>query len=329
MHALVIGGTRFVGYLAAWRLLAGGHRVTLVNRGTRPDPFGNRIERLRGDRRTDLGRLVAGRRFDAVLDLAGYDADDARGAIAALGGRIGHYVFVSSGQVYLVGNPAAGMHAAREQDYDVPLAPRPTDPVDAAEWDYGAGKRAAEDALAAAPGFPFTVLRIPMVHGERDYNRRLEGYLWRLLDGGPLLVPGAERRVRHVYGAAVARTLVAVAEKPPTGSAFNLAQRETPTLGELIAVLGEAIGARATVLAPPEAALVGAGLVVREVSPLSTRWMSFLDPARAERELGFTHEPLATYLGHIAASFLAHPPDAPPPALARRPDELALARTLG
>ena len=42
-----------------WRLLAAGHDVTLFNRGTHADPFGGRVERLRGDRTTDELGFVA------------------------------------------------------------------------------------------------------------------------------------------------------------------------------------------------------------------------------------------------------------------------------
>src|SRR3954470_6453882 len=103
MHALIIGGTQFVGALLTWRLLARGDTVTLFNRGVTPDPFGDRVERLRGDRTTpDLAQRLAGARFDAVIDFAAFTGEDARGAIAALGDRAGHYVFISTGQVYLV-----------------------------------------------------------------------------------------------------------------------------------------------------------------------------------------------------------------------------------
>src|SRR5437762_27142 len=71
MDVLVVGGNRFVGYELASRLRAGGHRLTLFNRGSRSDPFGERVERLRGDRMAgDFSRLLAGRRFDAVVDFA-------------------------------------------------------------------------------------------------------------------------------------------------------------------------------------------------------------------------------------------------------------------
>jgi hypothetical protein len=57
--------------------------------------------------------------------------------------------------------------------------------------------------------------------------------------------------------------------------------------------------------------------------------MSFLDPGRARAELGFRHEPLREYLGRIVAAFVAHPPASPPPALARRAEEKALAARYG
>jgi hypothetical protein len=61
------------------------------------------------------------------------------------------------------------------------------------------------------------------------------------------------------------------------------------------------------------------------VSPFSGRRMSFLDPGRARTELGFVPTPLEACLGAIVASFLAHPPAAPPEGYATRARERALA----
>ena len=191
MDVLIVGGTRFVGYQLVWKLVAGGNRVTLLNRGTHPDPFGGRVDRVRADRSSPAGLAALGKRsFDACVDFAVYNGDDARRTVSALAGRVGHYVMISTGQVYLVLQDRPKL--ARESDYDGPLMPEPADPAEKSEWDYGVGKRAAEDVLTAAwesSAFPSTRLRIPMVNGERDYYRRVEGYLWRLLDGGPLLLP--------------------------------------------------------------------------------------------------------------------------------------------
>jgi nucleoside-diphosphate-sugar epimerase len=335
VKVLVIGGNRFVGRDLVWRFLAAGYEVTTFNRGRLADPFGDRIERLVGDRTTgDFERLLAEGEWDAAVDFAAFEEADTRRAAELLVGRVGHYVMISTGQVYLVREPRPP-GAAREADYAGPLMAAPTDEAECREWDYGMGKRAAEDALHAAwtaRGFPSTRLRIPMVNGERDYHRRIEGYLWRLLDGESVLLPdGGGTPTRHVYSGAVARAVVRLLGHAAThGQAYNLAQDETPTLAEILTLLAEILGASARFVETPSPRMVAAGLDVVRVSPFSGRWMSFLDPTRAKAELGFRHDPLRHYLDKIAASFLAHPPAEPPESyVALRSREVELARSLG
>jgi nucleoside-diphosphate-sugar epimerase len=328
MHVLVIGGSRFVGALVAWRCLARGDQVTLLNRGNLPDGFGARVERLKVDRTSaDFARVLAGRRFDAVVDLACYTGDDARGALFALGERVGHYVMISTGQVYLVREDART--PSREADYDGPVIPRPAAGPDLPEWEYGVGKRGAENALVDAfrdQGFPATRLRIPMVNGENDYYRRLDGYLWRLFDGGPVLVPdGGRQPCRHVYGDDVARQVVALLGRRETfGQAYNLAADEAPTLRQLLEMLRAAAGARAPLVDVPSAAIVARGLSPAGISPYSNEWMSNIDAAKARAELGFTVTPVAEVLARVVATFMNHPYATPPENYARRADEVAL-----
>jgi nucleoside-diphosphate-sugar epimerase len=332
MHVLVIGGNRFMGIGLTWRLLAAGHRVTHFNRGGLPDPFGERVERLRGDRTTlDFRTRLGGRSFDAVVDFAGFKGSDVRACASILKGRVGHYLFISTGQVYLVrqGCPSP----AGERDYDGALIARPDEPADISEWEYGVGKRDCEDVLAEAwarERFPSTRLRLPMVDGERDPQRRLEAYLWRILDGGPVILPdGGQRPVRHVYAGAVVRAIVELLGRQDSfGRAFNLSQDEMPTLAEYVALLARLLGAPARARGVASAAIRAAGLEPRGVSPFSVQWMSCIDPSLAKTELGFRHEPLEEYLGRIVASFLAHPPAEPPASYARRGDEVTLAASL-
>jgi nucleoside-diphosphate-sugar epimerase len=332
MDVLVVGGTRFVGAQLVWRLVAGGHQVTIFNRGRIPDRFGRRVERVHGDRTTgDFARLLDGRRFDAVVDFAAYTGADARQAASVLGGRVGHYVFISSGQTYLVRVDCP--RPFREADYAGPLMPRPDDAFDRDEWEYGIGKRDAEDVLDGAwrsSGFPATRLRLPMVNGEADYYRRIEGYLWRILDGGPVLLPdGGDTPTRHVYGGAVVRAIAGLRGDARTfGPAYNLAQDETPTLREILTLLAEALGAPPRLVPVPRERLVREGLEPHVVSPFSGRWMSFVDPSRAKAELGFRHEPLREYLARIVASFLAHPPETTPEGYRTRDVERRLAAPL-
>jgi len=304
--------------------------VTLLNRGTRADPFGDRVERLVADRSgPDFARALAGRRFDAAVDFAAYTGEDARGAVEALGqGRVGHYILISTGQVYLVRRDCP--RPAREADYEGPILPEPSDPADLDDWTYGVEKRRAEDVLAAAwrtDGFPSTRLRIPMVNGERDHHRRVESYLYRLLDGGPILLPdGGDRPTRHVYGGSVVGAIVEMLGNPATfGRAFNLAQDETPTLAELVSLLADLVGARPRLVGISSATIEAEGIDPAAISPFSGRWMSFLDPSIARDELGFRHEAPRAYLDKVVAVFLNAPPPAPPESYARRADEIRLA----
>ena len=293
MKVLVVGGTRFLGHELAWRLLAAGHEVTLFNRGTLPDTFGARVERLRGDRTTaDFERLLAGRSFDAAVDFAAYDGPDGRRAAEVLGGRVGHYVVISTGQVYLVREGCP--RPARESDYDGPLMPEPADAFDKGQWDYGVRKRALEDALAEAwstSRFPSTRLRIPMVSGERDHFRRLERYLWRMLDGGPVLLPdGGDRVTRHVYSGSVVRAILALLGRPETfGQAYNLAQDETPTLRELLdAASRSGSGRPARLVDVPAERVRAAGLdPLLAVALQRDAGCRSSTPSRAKAELGF------------------------------------------
>jgi nucleoside-diphosphate-sugar epimerase len=329
-----------MGYHLTWRLVAGGHDVTLLNRGTHPDPFGDRVTRLRADRtQPEFATALAGRTFDAAVDFAAFRRADAEGAVAALDGRVGHYVMISTGQVYLVkdgalggGPPAGEPPAFREEDYAGALmAAPPAGHADRADWEYGVGKRGCEDVLAEAwerRRFPSTRLRIPIVNGERDNTRRLEGYVWRLLDRGPLILPdGGTARVRQVYSGAVVTLLAAMLGRADTfGHAYNACQDETPTLAELVTLLADLLGAEARIVGAGAAEMAAAGLDPVAASPFSTRWKSFLDPARAKRELGFRHPPLREYLGRTVASLLAAWNPEPPAGYAQRPRELEFAQ---
>ena len=336
-RVLVIGGNRFMGYQLVWRLLAAGDDVTVLNRGSRPDPFGSRVNRIVVDRTTDAFRdALNGHAYDAAIDFACFNAEDAQGAVNCLDGQVGHYVFISSGSVYMVlqGVERPVREPLPEGAYDGEPLGEPTDPEDIPSWRYGMGKREAEDVFLAAwqeRHFPVTRLRLPIVNGERDPERRLESYIYRILDGGPVLLPdGGSHTVRHVYAAAVVRALTAILGRADTlGEAYNLSQDERPTLVEFIRLLSEVLGAPARPVAVSDDTLRAAGLSARSISPFSGRWSSCLDAHRARAVWGFQHEPLDEYLGRIVAAFFACPSHEPPEDYATRHTERQVAARLG
>ena len=336
MQILVLGGTRNLGHDLVLQLLASGHRTTVLNRGKTPDTLPDSVERLRADRSlpTELGAALGSRSWDAVVDLTLYTGPDALAITQLLQGRTGHFIFISTGQVYLVRQSAP--RPSRESDYDGPLLPEPAAGTrDYANWVYGVEKRAAEDALAEAwtrAGFPFTSLRLPMVNSPRDHYGRLHGYLLRLRDGGPILVPDQPaHQLRHVYSDDVIRVISQLLDSGAgKGEAFNLSQDESVTLEQFLALAGQMIPGLAHV---PRLIRLPLALLEREqlfpaCSPFSDTWMSAIDNGRSKQALGVSYTPLPVYLSQLIRHYLDRSPPAPD-GYARRPRELELAATAG
>ena len=318
MRVLIFGGNRFLGVELTASLLALGHEVTLFNRGTLEDPFGPLVQRLRGDRGTDaLDQRLADTRWDAVVDFALFTATQAERTARVLSGRVGHYVMISTGQVYLVRDVVPV--PAKETDFEGPLSPEPSEGPDREDWRYGVDKRGAEAVIAGA--FPSTVLRLPMVHGGRDFRRRLDSVLWRLLDGQPILLTRPDALCRHVYGPAVTRALGAVLARGPLNAAFNLATPEGVSVEAFVQALAGTLGARAQLLRVDEGQLAATGLEARDCCPFNSRWMSALDANAAESAAILAHEPLAVWLPAAAQAAMARW-TGPPPSLKQRPAEL-------
>lgn len=314
MRVLIIGGTRNLGPSIIRALHADGHEITIFHRGrTLFDPPRG-VEVLHGDRgqRDDCERLVGRRDFDAVIDTTLYNDRDAAIVRDLLLGRIGQYIFISTGQVYLV---RTGVRRPfREEDYEGPLMPEPgkDNHFDHSNWVYGIEKRAAEDLLAQAYAigkFPFTSLRLPMVNSERDNYHRLENYLRRMSDGGPLLIPSdGNLPLRHVYGEDVVCAIRLCLGNPASiGRAYNISQDETLSLSEFLDLVRQIAGSKFQVVALPRELLDSARLLPH-CSPFSDPWMSSLANERSKQELGMTYTPVREYLEKLVKRFRENRP---------------------
>jgi nucleoside-diphosphate-sugar epimerase len=327
MKILIIGGTRNLGHFLVQALA--DHTLTVLNRGITPDELPPQIERLRADRTQpdELRRVLAGRSFDAVIDTTLYKGPDAETIIDLLHDRVGQYVFVSSGQVYLVREGLT--RPFKEDDYEGPLMPALTsDSRDYNDWLYGADKRACEDNFRRAwteRGFPSTILRLPMVNSERDHSLRLYQYILRLTDGGSIIAPATPNyAIKHIYGMDVVRAIVQmITGRLGVGMAYNLSQDETVSLDEFLALLGEIMGVQPRLVSVSRDLLESKGLLP-DCSPFSGRWMSELGNMRSQQDLGIRYTPLAEYLARIVAHYQEHPPRTPE-SYRRRAEELALA----
>jgi nucleoside-diphosphate-sugar epimerase len=330
MQVLIIGGTRNLGPSIVQAFLQGGHEVTVFNRGLTADDLPSHVERLRGDRTTPgaLPAALGERSFDLVVDTTLYTGPEAQAAITHFAERVGRYIFLSTGQVYLVRTGVA--RPFREQDYPGPVMPRPAEheESDLRNWLYGIEKRQVEDAMVSAwhdSGFPFTSLRLPMVNSERDNYDRIYGYFLRLEDGGPILVPDDQSlTLRHVYGADVVQAILRLVNGDVgKGTAYNIGQDESLSLADFLRLLADYARRPLKMVSVRRADLDKANLLP-QCSPFSGSWMSSLDNSRSKLELGMTYTPMETYVRELVALFQAAPRRAIP-GYARRSEELAIA----
>lgn len=330
MRVLIIGGTRFVGYNIVKKLLQDGHRVAVFNRGKTDDDLGPGVEHLKGDRRDDrkFAEIFRGKHFDVIVDVIGYKAQNVECSVKAFAGNIGHYVFISTGQVYLV---TENRHQpSREEDFDQPLIKCPAGSEDA--WFYGVEKRECEKVLMKAyekNKFPVTVLRLPIIHGPGDHTLRTYSYLLRILDGGPVILPdGGNTTIRHIYVADVAQTVSEIIENEETkGETYNLAQKEVMDLRGFIELCAKLMKHKVKFVSVSSLELLHHGLDPA-FSPYSGQWISFMDITKAEQELGFRPTPVRKWLRTTIDWFLNKYQGEKPPNYALRSRERDFAQKL-
>jgi 2'-hydroxyisoflavone reductase len=218
VQLLVLGGTRFLGRALVEDALARGHEVTLFNRGqTNPELFPE-AEKIRGDRTQDLSAL-AGREWDAVLDVATFLPRVVRLSVDALGGRVGRYVYVSSVSVYA--------DQSRPPVEGAPLLEL-EDPGDESIESYGALKadceRIVEDAFAEAA----TIVRPGLIVGPHDPTDRFTYWPVRIAAGGDVLAPGSpDDPVQFVDVRDLARWILDLTEDG-AGGIFNATGESMP-----------------------------------------------------------------------------------------------------
>lgn len=228
VKVLIIGGTRFIGRHLVPKLLERGDQVTVFHRGQTPAPAWAGVTTVHGDRkRPDDLRQLTGQDYDAVVDTVIYTPEEAERAVELFSERVGHYIMISTGNVYQLGR-LPGPH--REDD---PLE-------DDSTQTYGHNKRLAEDVLFAAfhaNGFPAVSLRMPSIYGPWDYQAREWYFIKRLLDGRTrFLLPDAGLGVFHrEYAGNIAdQLLLLMSTGASRGEAYNAGHRHFQTCAELL-----------------------------------------------------------------------------------------------
>jgi nucleoside-diphosphate-sugar epimerase len=185
LKVLIFGGTGFIGPHFVRELRAGGHKLTLFNRGKRNPGLFPDVETLLGDRNDASSvNLLKGREWDVVVDDSGYFPRQVRASVDALQDRVQHYIYVSSISAYADLTPAG-------IDEDYKLAPL-DDPEakEITEKNYGGLKAACEQIVEQTFATRQAVIRPTYIVGPGDHTDRFTYWPVRVARGGEMLAPG-------------------------------------------------------------------------------------------------------------------------------------------
>ncbi|MFC1430300.1 NAD-dependent epimerase/dehydratase family protein [Streptacidiphilus sp. N1-3] len=292
MRLLVLGGTSFVGRAIVDDALRQGAEVTLFGRGRTGTELFPGLPRLLGDR--DTGDYVALQdgSWDAVVDVSGYVPRHVGQAMAALGDRVGRYLFISSHAVYERSGVGPG------SDEDTPRRPpvRHTEELD--EDTYGPCKVACEDDVTARYGSRATIVRLGKVAGPHDVQDGLTYWVRRAARGGRVALPGRpEQPVQLVDSRDVACFVVRLLQDDRPGAFHAVGPAEPTTMAELIAVCAQAAGTEVEVV-PVPADAVPAFFPLTRPEPL---WPTQQRSAARARAAGLPATPLAVTVADVLA----------------------------
>ncbi len=246
MRILIVGGTAFVGRHITQAALDAGHDVTLFNRGHTGPALFPQAQHLTGDRNADLSVLaasLANGTWDATIDVCAYFPRQVRSLAAALGGRGGRYVFISSVSAYSPAVPANYDETAPLAEVEDPEASEVTNE------NYGGLKVACEQVSTKLFGPDTTIIRPTYVIGPYDRTYRFTWWVDRLARGGNVLAPGdADDPIQLIDARDMATWIVSLADNAISG-AFH-AVSPAPPFG-----FGQMLAAIAAEVAPPDTRL--------------------------------------------------------------------------
>lgn len=288
MDILLLGGPRFLGYALIEAALAGGHCVTMFNRGrTNPQLFPE-VERIQGDRDGGLAPL-AGRRWDVVIDTCGYVPRVVRHSAELLAPSVDRYIFVSTISVYREPiSPEAAENA--------PLAELADARVEEVTGEtYGALKALCERAVQDVYGDRALVIRPGLIVGPHDPSNRFTYWVTRIAAGGDVLAPDDRSAPVQVIDVRdLAQWVLRMAEARASG-VFNATGPARPlTLGETLLACKAVTGSDANFVWADPQFLLASGVQPWVELPLWAPGEEALNQVSiaAARTAGLTFRPL-------------------------------------
>ena len=224
LRILILGGTSFIGPHQVEYALSRGHEVTLFNRGRTNAHLFPEVEKLVGDRNSDLSALE-GRSWDVVVDNSATNSPAwVERSANLLKDTCERYVFVSTRSVY-----ADTSRIPMNIDAPVWTYERAGVEPGAERLPYGLGKALSEQIALDAFGEDRTlVFRPGLIIGPGDTTDRFTYWPVRIHRGGEVLAPGdGTDPVQIIDVRDFGEWLVRMAEAGESGT-YNVVGPRTP-----------------------------------------------------------------------------------------------------
>lgn len=308
MRIAVLGGTVFIGRAIVGELVAAGHEVAVVHRGTHEPDDLPAVVHVHADRmaladvRPELDAFAA----DCVVDTRALTAADTDAVLDALPQDL-RLVVLSSMDVY---EAFADVNAGLAR-FAVPLTE--TSPVRAERYPYrgkvpGMDDYDKLDVEERYLGRGGVALRLPAVYGPHDYQRREEPILRRVRAGRERIPfgPGNWLWSRAFVGEVARATRLACEADGVRGEAIDVCEQGTWTMRQWAEAVLRAAGSDAELVSVAEDVLPPDLGISAAIGQHAVHW-----PAKAERLLGFVHADPEACTGTSVGWHLANPPAEP------------------
>jgi 2'-hydroxyisoflavone reductase len=156
----------------------------MFNRGMHNPELFPEVERIKGDRKTDI-ELLKGRKWDAVIDTCGYVPSVVKISAEALKDSVGRYVFISSVSVY-------SDFTKNEITEDDETGKLETDTEEITGETYGPLKVLCENTVKEIYEERALVIRPGLIVGPDDPTDRFTYWAVRLNEGGKAIAPASK-----------------------------------------------------------------------------------------------------------------------------------------
>jgi nucleoside-diphosphate-sugar epimerase len=309
MKIVVLGGTRFIGRRLVSELVARGDEVVVVHRGeSEPAELATDPERYRhihGERAQFAS--VAGEisRFspDAVIDMLAMTRADAEAVLPHLPDT--QLVLMSSMDVY-----EAFWNVLQEREGE-PVPLNEESPVRSVRYPYAqiGGRLPDYDKLDVEPSYVergATVLRLAMIYGEHDAQRREEFILRRVRAGRRRIPigPGTWLWTRCYVGEVAAATLAALGNPRVAGEIVNIGEPAVRSMRGWAEQILAAAGHEAELVAVPEHVVPDDLGITKSVAQHIV-----FDGYKAAELLDWRPTDVASGIARSVGWHLAHPPE--------------------